>query len=54
MALIKETTVEIKRIGMTILEGRDFLMHNFNGRRSRQHLSDDELELFLKMLKELK
>ena len=43
------TDVEIKRLGWTKEQGRDFLLQNY-GKRSRLHLTDEELMDFLHYL----
>ncbi|HAC63315.1 MAG TPA: hypothetical protein DCF68_07170 [Cyanothece sp. UBA12306] len=42
--------VEMKRIGWTIKQGRNYLQQNYN-KQSRQQLSNDEIEEFLDYLK---
>lgn len=44
--LIARTNVELKRLGWTNQQGRDYLLQTY-GKRSRQLLSDDELLDFL-------
>lgn len=44
--LIARTNVELKRLGWTNQQGRDYLLQTY-GKRSRQLLSDDELVDFL-------
>lgn len=48
--IIAETDIELKRLGWTSQEGRDFLVQNY-GKRSRTFLTDKELKDFLKYLK---
>ncbi len=45
-----ETDIELKRLGWTSQEGRDFLVQNY-GKRSRTFLTDEELKDFLKYLR---
>jgi hypothetical protein len=48
--IIAETDIELKRLGWTSQEGRDFLIQNY-GKRSRTFLTDKELQDFLKYLR---
>ncbi|MGL5872490.1 MAG: hypothetical protein ACRC2R_08990 [Xenococcaceae cyanobacterium] len=48
--IIAETDIELKRLGWTSQEGRDFLVQNY-GKRSRTFLTDKELTDFLKYLR---
>lgn len=48
--IIAETDIELKRLGWTSQEGRDFLVQNY-GKRSRTFLTDKELKDFLKYLR---
>ncbi|BBC26280.1 dual OB domain-containing protein [Pseudanabaena sp. ABRG5-3] len=50
--LIHQSDVEMKRVGWTKLQGRDYLVHNFN-KRSRQLLTHEELRQFLDHLQSL-
>lgn len=47
--IIAKTTIEMKRLGWTNEQGRDFLLQTY-GKRSRQVLSDEELINFLHYL----
>lgn len=47
--IIARTNVELKRLGWTNQQGRDYLLQTY-GKRSRQLLTDDELLDFLKHL----
>jgi phage recombination protein Bet len=51
---MQQTTDELKRLTWTSDKGRDYLIANFNGKRSRQILTDEELKAFALMLKEEK
>jgi hypothetical protein len=48
--VIAQTSVEIKRLGWTDVQGRTYLQKTY-GKRSRQHLTDDELLEFLEYLR---
>lgn len=48
---IAQTTIEIKRLKWTEVQGRSYLQRTY-GKRSRQHLSDEELLEFLEYLKQ--
>lgn len=48
--IIAQTTVEVKRLGWTNEQGKDYLLQTY-GKRSRQLLTDKELLDFLKRLK---
>jgi hypothetical protein len=48
--IIAQTTVEVKRLGWTNERGKDYLLQTY-GKRSRQLLTDEELQDFLKRLK---
>ncbi len=48
--IIDQTSVEMKRLGWTTEQGRQYLKQRF-GKESRQQLSTDELEQFLDYLK---
>ncbi len=48
--IIDETTIEIKRLGWTQEQGRQYLLENY-GKKSRHLLSDEELIEFLSYLK---
>ncbi|MCU0537006.1 MAG: hypothetical protein MUD14_24220 [Hydrococcus sp. Prado102] len=50
--LIKQTDIELKRLGWTKEQGRDYLMQAY-GKRSRLMLLDEELIEFLSYLKSL-
>ncbi len=50
--VIAETNVELKRLGWTQEQGRNYLIQTY-GKRSRQLLSDEELVEFLQYLKRL-
>ncbi|NES23263.1 MAG: hypothetical protein F6K41_31190 [Symploca sp. SIO3E6] len=47
--IIARTTVEVKRLGWTNQQGKDYLLQTY-GKRSRQLLTDDELLDFLSYL----
>ena len=47
--IIARTTVEIKRLGWTDKLGREYLLKTY-GKKSRSHLSDQELRGFLDYL----
>ncbi|WP_424096061.1 hypothetical protein [Moorena producens] len=47
--IITKTNVEMKRLGWTTQQGKDYLLQTY-GKRSRQLLSDQELMSFLKYL----
>lgn len=47
---IAQTTIEIKRLGWTEVQGRKYLQQTY-GKRSRQHLTDEELLEFLDYLR---
>ncbi|WP_299490834.1 hypothetical protein [Acaryochloris sp. IP29b_bin.137] len=47
--IIAQTDVELKRLGWTSTEGRRHLQQTYN-KRSRQHLTDQELQEFLDFL----
>ncbi|HEY9749113.1 MAG TPA: hypothetical protein V6C63_10575 [Allocoleopsis sp.] len=47
---IAQTSVEIKRLGWTDVQGRTYLQRTY-GKRSRQHLTDEELLEFLDYLR---
>jgi hypothetical protein len=47
---IAQTSVEIKRLGWTDVQGRTYLQRTY-GKRSRQHLTDEELLEFLEYLR---
>jgi len=47
--LIARTDVELKRLGWTREQGRDYLLNTY-GKRSRQLLSESELTAFLRYL----
>jgi len=47
--VIARTTVEVKRLGWTNQQGKDYLLQTY-GKRSRQLLTDEELLDFLKYL----
>ncbi|MGB7249080.1 MAG: hypothetical protein WBC73_09085 [Phormidesmis sp.] len=49
--VIAQTDVELTRLGWTSAQGRDYLEKTY-GKRSRQHLSDEELMSFLLYLEE--
>ncbi|WP_448562520.1 hypothetical protein [Trichothermofontia sp.] len=50
--VIAQTTVELRRLGWTEVEGRTYLQRTY-GKRSRQQLDDDELLEFLHYLQSL-
>jgi hypothetical protein len=50
--LIKQSDIELKRLGWTKEQGRDYLLENY-GKRSRLMLTDVELLEFLQYLKSL-
>jgi hypothetical protein len=52
IALIEQTTTELKRLGWSNNEGRLYLQENF-GKSSRQHLTAQELQQFLNYLRSL-
>ncbi|AFY59870.1 hypothetical protein [Synechococcus sp. PCC 6312] len=49
--VIAQTTVELKRLGWTEVQGRSYLQRTYK-KRSRQQLSDDELLEFLDYLRQ--
>ncbi len=49
--VIAQTDVELKRLGWTSTQGREYLEQNY-GKRSRQQLTDDELMSFLLYLED--
>lgn len=50
--IIARTNVELKRLGWTTQQGKDYLLQTY-GKRSRQLLTDDELQDFLHHLESL-
>ena len=50
--VIARTNVELKRLGWTTQQGKDYLLQTY-GKRSRQLLTDDELKDFLHHLESL-
>lgn len=48
--VIAQTSIEIKRLGWTDVQGRNYLQKTY-GKRSRQHLDDKELVEFLQYLR---
>ena len=49
---IARTSVELKRLGWSNQQGREYLEHKYN-KRSRQHLNDEEMLEFLHYLESL-